>query len=96
MLTFLRNIFEVVGNLPQYILYAIETLSNLFFSGIQSIFNLAISIIPLPAIPSPPPLIHEINWFFPIGAVITIMTPIVIGYIAFLAVRWILKWSGEL
>ena len=96
MLGVLEDIFEVFTNIPQYILYAIESFANLFFSAIQEVFNLATSLIPLPAEPAVPPYISAINWFFPVGAVISIMTPILAGYVSFLAVRWILRWSGEL
>ena len=95
MLGLLENIVEVIGNFPTYILYAIESIINLFFSGIQAVFTTATSLISLPAIPVPG-FISEINWFFPIGSVISIMTPIVTGYVLFLAVRWVFKWAGEL
>lgn len=96
MLTFLRNIVEAVLLIPQYILWAIESVFNLFSTALDALFTVATSLIPLPSEPAPPEFIANINWFFPIGAMISIATPIVIGYIAFLAVRWILKWSGEL
>lgn len=96
MLGVLEDIFSVFTNIPQYILYAIETISNLFFSAVQSIFTVATSLIPLPSIPSVPSYIAEINWFFPIGAVITVMTPLVTGYIAFLVIRWIYQKVGAL
>ncbi len=96
MLSLLRNIIEIIGNVPQYILYAAESFVNLIFSGIEDIFIAATSLIPLPSVPSPPEYITAINWFFPIGAVISIATPIVAGYVLFLAIRWIFKWAGEL
>jgi hypothetical protein len=96
MLSLLQDIIEIIGFIPEYILDAVETFINLIFSGIESVFIAATSIIPLPEVPSPPEYITAINWFFPIGAVISIATPIVAGYVAFLAIRWIFKWAGEL
>jgi hypothetical protein len=96
VLTFLRNLVELVTNIPQYILFAIESVINLFFSAVEGIWLLAVSLIPLPAVPGPPEFITAINWFFPIGAIISIATPIVAGYIAFLLIRWIYKWAGAL
>lgn len=95
MIGILEDLLELLEDIAGYILYAIESVINLFFSGIQAIFNAATSLIPLPGIPVPG-FISEINWFFPIGQIVAIMIPIVSGYILFLAVRWIYKWAGEL
>jgi len=96
MLNFLSEIFEILSNIPAYILYVIESAWNLIMEGIQGLFELATSLIPLPEIPSAPPFIAQINWFFPIGAVVSIMVPIVIGYTAFLLIRWIYEKVGDL
>jgi hypothetical protein len=96
MLTLLRNIVEAVLNFPQYVLWAVETFINLVFVAFEASWATATSLIPLPAVPSPPEFVSAINWFFPIGAVISIATPIVAGYISFLAVRWIYRWAGAL
>lgn len=96
MITLLTGILKIFEEIPQYILYAIQSFCNLLFEGVQAVFETATSLIPLPSEPGAPPLIHEINWFFPVGPVITIMVPIVSGYVIFMAIRWILKWSGNL
>lgn len=96
MLTFLKNIFEVVTNIPLYILYAVETVGNLFFAAIQAIFTVFTKLIPLPAEPAVPEFIAAINWFFPVGAVISIMLTMMSGYVIFLALRWFFKWTGNL
>jgi hypothetical protein len=69
---------------------------NLIFGAAQSIFEFVTSLIPLPSEPAPPEYITAINWFFPIGAMLSIAAPIVVGYISFLAIRWALKYSGNL
>jgi hypothetical protein len=96
MLSLLENIIEIIGFLPEYILDGIEQVINLFFSGVEALWVAATSLIPLPEIPSVPEYISSINWFFPIGAIISIVTPVMIGYIAFLAIRWIYRWAGAL
>lgn len=96
MISLLTDIFEILSNIPAYILFAIESVANLFFSAIESIWSLATSLIPLPGIPSPPSYITSINWFFPIGPVMSILTPVLTAYIAFLAIRWLYQKSGNL
>lgn len=96
MLSFLESILEVLKYIPNYILYAVETVANLFFSAIQGLFEVITSLIPLPAIPTVPDFIANLNWFFPVGLVITVMGPILTGYIGFLLIRWAYKWSGNL
>jgi hypothetical protein len=96
MLSLLQNIIEIIGFLPEYILDGIEQVINLFFAGVQALWEAAVSLIPLPEVPAVPEYISAINWFFPVGAVISIMVPVMIGYIAFLAIRWIYKWAGAL
>lgn len=96
MLTFLKDIVELFLFIPDYILFAVETAFNLFMEALQGIVILAAELVPLPAVPSAPEWVSEINWFFPIGAIITVGTPILLGYIAFLGVRWILVKVGEL
>ena len=95
MLSIFTNILEIISNIPQYILYAAETLINLIFAGVQALWEALTSLIPLPELPGPPEFIHEINWFFPLGSVIAIMTPLVIAFIAWLAVKWIYNKVGN-
>lgn len=96
MITLLLHIVEAVTFIPDYILYAIETLWNLFIAAIDAVFVLATKLIPLPEEPSPPEFISNINWFLWLGPVITVATPIVAGYVIFLAVRWIFAKVGDL
>lgn len=96
MISLLENIVEIFLNIPAYIIYAVESIINLFFSAVEGVWIAATSLIPLPEVPKPPEFISNINWFFPIGALIAVITPVLVGYIAFLAIRWIYKWAGEL
>ena len=95
MLSVLEGIIEIIANVPAYILYAIEAVANLFFSAIQGVFEAATALIELPEIPTIPYL-AEVNWFFPVGSILGILSLMVAGYITFLAVRWIFKWAGAL
>lgn len=95
MLTFLKNILEVLTNIPAYILYAIETMINLFFTAVEGLFSLTQLLLPeLPEV-SPPEYITEINWFFPVGAIISIATPLVSAYVIWLSIKWIYKKMGD-
>ncbi len=95
MLSLLGEIIEVIANVPAYILYAIETIANLLFSGIQGVFEAATALIELPEIPTIPYL-AEINWFFPVGSILGILSLMIVGYGTFLGVRWVFKWAGAL
>ncbi len=95
MLGILSDIFEIITNIPGYILYAIETAWNEFVSAIDGAFELASSFIPLPSVPTIPDL-STLNWFYPIGSVTGVLGLMVTGYVTFLAVRWIFKWAGAL
>lgn len=96
MITLLLNIIEVISFIPQYFLWALETVSNLFMDAIQALFTLATSLIPLPPVPEVPEYISAINWFFPIGTIISVVTPVLAAYITFLAIRWVYQKSGNL
>jgi hypothetical protein len=96
MLTFLQAVIEVIEYIPDYIMFAIESVFNILMTAVHAIFAVASALIPLPEPPGPPEFISEINWFFPIGAVISIATPLVTAYISFLAIRWIFSKVGDL
>lgn len=96
MLSLLSDIIEVISFIPNYFIYALETVWNLLMDSITGIFTIATSLIPLPSIPSVPEYIAEVNWFFPIGSIITVVTPVLAGYIAFLAIRWVYQKTGNL
>lgn len=96
MITLLTNIVEIFLNIPDYIMFAIESIWNLFMTAVSALFAVATSLIPLPEEPGPPEFIANINWFFPIGPLISIATPVVSAYVAFLAIRWIYQKVGDL
>jgi len=96
MLGWLQNIVEAVEYIPEYVLYAVETVINLLISAADGLFAVATALIPLPTTPEPPEYITGINWFFPIGTLISIAAPMVTAYITFLGIKWIYKKVGDL
>lgn len=87
---------EGVEAIAGYAIFALISFANLGFSLIQSLFTAVTSLISLPEVPDPPEYVTAVNWFFPIGGMLSIAAPIVIGYASFLLIRWALKWMGEL
>lgn len=96
MIGLLQDIVEVILNIPLYFQYALETVFNLFGEVIHAIFAALVGLIPLPGVPGPPEYVANINWFFPIGAIISIITPVAISYVSFLAIRWVYQKAGDL
>ena len=86
---------SLLSSIGEAILWGIESLVNLVFEGVQLIFNV-VSVIGLPEEPAVPEFIENLNWFFPVGAIVTIMSPILFGYGAFLLVRWLYQKTGNL
>lgn len=96
MISLLSNMVEIFLNIPQYILYAVESLINVFFLAIQGLLLLSVAILPeLPETISPPGFVTAINWFYPIGTIISLVTPMLTAYVTFLGVRWIFNKLGE-
>jgi hypothetical protein len=97
MLGLLEDIFDVVTNLPDYVLYALETLANLFFALFQVTVLAAIAFLPsLPEITSPPTIVGWLNWSYPLVEVLAFASPLVTCYVTFLGLRWIFKKAGVL
>jgi hypothetical protein len=96
MIGLLEDVVGIFENIPAYILYAVESAWNLIVSGIDSLWSLITSLIPLPEVPGAPTFVANLNWFFPIGSIVSIMAPIVVGYISFLLVRYIYSKVGDL
>jgi len=95
VITLLLNLVEIVKNIPAYILYAIETSWNLLVTAVDATFSAITAIIPLPEVPTFPYL-STLNWFFPVGSIVSVLTLMVGGYISFLAIRYVYKFAGAL
>jgi hypothetical protein len=95
MLGLLQDIFDIFKNIPDYILLAGEEAINGVISLAEAIAAAAVLVLPeLPEVGTPPYL-AEANWFFPIGAVISVAVPLVTAYGIWLGVKWIYKHIGD-
>jgi hypothetical protein len=96
MLSWLEGIVTAVENIPSYILYAVETVINLFVDGLNAAFvaATAVGFFNLPETFAPPTILGWLNWFFPVSAVVSVATGLVVMYAGFLAVRWLFKKAG--
>jgi hypothetical protein len=97
MLTFLSDLWSVITNLGSWIIYGIETAWNVLVVAIDVFVPAAIALLPsLPSAPGPPSYVEYMNWFFPIGFLVTTITTLVASYVTFLGIRWIFKKAGIL
>ena len=97
MLGIFTNILEVIENIPAYILYAAESFINLLFAAVEAALIALVALLPgLPEVVAPPELVGEINWFFPVGAVLGVMAPLLSAYIVFIGIRWAFNKFGAM
>lgn len=97
MLGLLEDLVDIVGNIPAYILDAIETFVNGFFAIIQVAIEAAVLVLPgLPSIYTPPKYLSEINWYYPVGTLIGIAAPLFTAYIAWLGVSYLYRKFGAI
>ncbi|HEV3318249.1 MAG TPA: hypothetical protein VG053_00765 [Solirubrobacteraceae bacterium] len=96
MLGWLEGIVTAVENIPSYLLYAVETVINLVTEGLDALFVTATSVgfFTLPETFAPPTILGWLNWFFPVAAVVSVATSLVVMYSGFLLVRWVFKKAG--
>lgn len=91
----LHTLLELFENIPQYILYSLETLLNTLFSGIGAAVNAVIAVLPsLPEASVPPEYVAYVNWFIPLGAILSVGGGLLASYVTFLSVRWLLVKAG--
>lgn len=97
MLGLLDNIIEIVENIPDYILYALETCLNGYLELFQLALEAAYAVLGgLPEVITPPGYVGEINWYYPVGTLLAIATPFITLYIAWLGVSWVFRKMGVL
>lgn len=97
MLTFLSNIWEVIQNIPLYIIYAAEEVINGFFKLIELALEAAAALLgELPEVVTPPAFVSEINWYYPVGTLLAIVTPLITAYVIWLGIRWLFQKFGEI
>lgn len=97
MLALLTDFIEFIENIPIYILSGIETFINAFFAMIQLALEGANALLGgLPEVITPPSYISEINWYYPVGYMLTIVTPLISFYVVWLGISWIYRKFGAL
>ena len=97
MISLLGDIWEVISNIPLYLIYAAESVLNLVFAALETALTAAVAVLPgLPETVTPPSYVAQINWFFPLGDVLAVAAPMLSAYIVFLGVRWMFQKFGEL
>lgn len=97
MLGILSNILEIFENIPQYIEYAAETVINGFFSVVELALEAASAVLGnLPEIYHPPKYIGEINWFYPVGELLALATPLIAAYVLWLGISWLYRKYGSI
>jgi hypothetical protein len=94
---FLETLVSVFVNLGAWIVYGIETVINVISYLFEETVLAAIALLPgLPSVFTPPTFLGWLNWFYPVGAVMSVATSLLAAYVTFLAIRWILKKAGVL
>lgn len=97
MITLLKNLVEIFLNIPQYILYAAETFINGWFRIVEAALVAASALLgELPEVTTPPSYIGEINWFYPVGTMLSIAAPLVTAYVTWLGISYLYRKFGAL
>lgn len=95
MLSFLELIANTLAQFGLLVAWGCTEVMNLVLSAVSALVS-AVNFVELPAVPSPPSMIQGINWFFPIGSIVSIASSLATSFGAFLAVRWLFKKTGTL
>jgi hypothetical protein len=94
MLSLLGDLLAGIELIGQFALWGIETAINGVGAAVVLLFNALLAL--LPSMPSIGVLSGEwmgwLNWFFPVGDFLTILATCVVMWIAFLAVRYALRF----
>lgn len=97
MISLLKNIVEIVANIPLYIAFAAENVINGFFALITLSLEAANAVLGgLPEVIEPPGYISEINWYYPVGTLLAVVTPLIIAYVAWLGISWAFRKYGAM
>jgi hypothetical protein len=94
MVALLGYILTGVETIGTYVLWALETFVNSLGAAIVAAYAAALALLPsMPATPSlgHPQWLDWLSWFYPVGDLLAGLTTLVSIWVAFLAVRYILK-----
>jgi hypothetical protein len=91
----LEGILGVVEKFAEIVAAGAVTVLNLLFGAFEATVGAALALLPaLPEIIAPPEFVGTINWFFPIGTIVSVATGLLVSYGIFLGIRWLLQKSG--
>jgi hypothetical protein len=101
MLSILSDLLEIFENIPLYIEYAGEMVINGYFAIVQALLLAANALLGgLPEVISPPGYLTEINWYYPVGTLVSTLVSIAgTGfslYITWLGISWLYKRFGAI
>lgn len=97
MLTILEAILNFCATVANVALWAIETCINLVIGVFETVFAAATALLPsLPEAVAPPSVVRSLNWFLPIGSVLTLLATMLAAYVVFLTIRWVFRKVGTL
>lgn len=91
----LQGILELIEKIGEAIIAGGIVILNLLFTGLEAAVNGVVALLPsLPEIVPPPEYVEDVNWFFPVGSIVSIATGLLVSYGIFLGVRWLLVKTG--
>lgn len=99
MLAALGFILDGIVMIGQYVLWALEVFGNLVITTIVGMVGWLFAVLPaMSAAPAlgDPEWLHWLTWFFPIGQLIAILAAGVTVWVAFLAIRWLMRFLRAL
>lgn len=97
MFGLLDDIVEIIENIPDYVLWALEMSFNGYMELIQLALEAANAVLgELPAVITPPAYLGEINWYYPVGTLLSVATPLITFYVTWLGISWVYRKFGAL
>jgi hypothetical protein len=86
--------FELMGG---YFIYGGLTVVNGLSDAFQTLLTATLLLLPnLPTVEGPPEYVETLNWFFPLGTLVGVLSGMSIAYITFLALRYVFRKFGAL
>lgn len=95
MISLLQSILEIFEDIPDYIAAGAVDTVNLGFRGLEAAVNTFLEGLPgMPAIVGPPDPVAAANWFFDLGAIVSVASSMLTSYLLFVVGRWLLRKAG--
>jgi hypothetical protein len=94
MISLLIAILKGVSEFGTYVAAGSVTVLNLLFAAVAVTVNAAIALLPSISVGETKlagGLLEELNWFFPFGGIVTVLTTMLTAYLIWMGVRYILR-----